>query len=42
MDFTKNFLNSFSKIFNLVDLNKIKHLVDELTRIKKKKEGYFF
>ena len=42
MDFTKNFLNSFSKIFNLVDLNKIKHLVDELTRIKKKKGRIFF
>jgi D-sedoheptulose 7-phosphate isomerase len=42
MDFTKNFLNSFSKIFNLVDLNKIKHLVDELTKIKKKKGRIFF
>ena len=42
MDFTKYFLKSFSKIFNLVDLNKIKDLVDELCKIKKKKGRIFF
>ena len=42
MDFAKHFLNSFSKIFKLVDLNKIKYLVDELSKIKKKKGRIFF
>jgi D-sedoheptulose 7-phosphate isomerase len=40
--FIKYFLNSFSKICNLVDLKKIDKLVDEVSKIKKNKGRIFF